>query len=128
MDMTMTPFQAGLGAFVDLDQGEFIGRAPLLAADRRTLLYGLTCDAGTPDMKAVVLEDARIVGHTTAGAWSPYLNTGIGYVRFTEPGAWAGRSLTLQYRDGKSAPCRIVDLPFYDKEKRIPRGLDPSIP
>lgn len=128
MDMTMTPFQAGLGAFVDLDKGDFIGRAALQAADRRTLLYGLTCDAGTPDMKAAVLDGTRIVGTTTAGAWSPYLNTGIGYVRFSEPGAWAGKFLTLRYSSGESAPCRIVDLPFYDKEKRIPRGLDQSIP
>ena len=128
MDMTMTPFQAGLGGFIDLDKGDFIGRTALQAADRRTLLYGLTCDAGAPDMKAAVLEGERNVGITTAGSWSPYLNTGIGYVRFSAPGDWAGKSLSLQYAAGKSVPCRIVDLPFYDKEKRIPRGLDQTIP
>ena len=33
-DMSMTPFEAGLGAFVDLEKENFIGRTALLSADR----------------------------------------------------------------------------------------------
>jgi len=79
-------------------------------------------------MNSEVVDGSRIVGRVTAGAWSPYLNTGIGYVRFTEPGSWAGRTLSLNTTRGQSHACAIVDLPFYDKEKRIPRGLDKTIP
>jgi glycine cleavage system aminomethyltransferase T len=128
MDMSMTPFQAGLAAFVDLDKEDFVGRAALQAADRRTLLYGLKCEARSPDMNGEVLDGSRTVGRITAGAWSPYLGTGIGYVRFSEPGDWVGRSLSLKGAQGAAHSCAIVDLPFYDKEKRIPRGLDKSIP
>jgi aminomethyltransferase len=128
MDMSMTPFQAGLGAFVDLSKGDFIGRAALQSADRRTLLYGLKCEARSPDMNDEVLDGSKTIGRITAGAWSPFLATGIGYVRFREPGDWAGRALTLKTAQGPAQPCLIVDLPFYDKEKRIPRGLDKSIP
>ena len=35
MDMHITPFQAGLGAFTDMDKADFVGRAALDNADRR---------------------------------------------------------------------------------------------
>jgi aminomethyltransferase len=128
MDMTMTPFQAGLGTFVDLDKGDFVGRAALQSADRRTLLFGLKCAARLPDMSDQVLDGSRTVGRITAGAWSPYLGTGIGYVRFNEAGDWARRTLSLKNEEGVACSCEIVELPFYDKDKRIPRGLDKSVP
>ncbi len=127
MDMSMTPYQAGLGEFIDLNKGDFIGRAALLEADRRPLLFGLKCEA-VPDMHSEVLDGQHIVGYLTGGAWSPHLQSGIGYVRFNEPGEWAGRTLSLKVEEGEVYPCVIVDLPFYDPEKRIPRGLDRSIP
>ena len=37
MDASMTPFEAGLGAFVDLEKDDFIGRDALIDADRRSL-------------------------------------------------------------------------------------------
>lgn len=127
-DPSMTPFQAGLGNFLDLDKEGFVGREALLEADRRTLLYGLKCPSATPAMNSGILDGHETVGRVTAGAWSPFLDCGIGYVRFDQPGDWAGRSLALQTSAGETAPCEIVDLPFYDSEKRIPRGLDRTIP
>lgn len=127
-DMTMTPFQAGLGGFLDLDKEGFVGREALQAADRRTLLYGLKCPSVTPAMSGHILDGHETVGRVTAGAWSPFLDCGIGYVRFDRPGDWAGRSLGLRTLAGDTAPCEIVGLPFYDLEKRIPRGADRTIP
>jgi len=127
-DMSMTPFQAGLGPFIDLDKDDFVGRDALLDADRRTLLYGLKCKDAKPIMNDAVLKADQPVGRVTAGAWSPYLDTAIGYVRFKTPGEWAGQRLSLQSSDGESYDCEIVDLPFYDPDKKIPRGLDKTIP
>ncbi len=127
-DRTMTPFQAGLGAFIDLDKPDFIGRQALLNADRRCLLFGLRCDSATPDMNDMVLHQEKALGRVTAGAWSPYLKTGIGYVRFDQPGEWIGKIVTLKQASGQEFPCEIVELPFYDAEKRIPRGLDRELP
>ncbi len=127
-DATMTPFQAGLGEFLDLDKEGFVGREALLEVDRRTLLYGVICASATPAMGNDVLDGDDRVGRVTAGAWSPFLGSGVGYVRFDRPGDWVGRSLMLQDSEGTPAPCEIVDLPFYDPEKRIPRGLDRTIP
>jgi glycine cleavage system aminomethyltransferase T len=122
-DVTMTPFEAGLGALVDLDKGDFIGRDALLSADHGKRLFGLKCAEGVPDYRQAIVDGDEIVGHVTAGAWSPYLEAGIGYARFEKPGAWVGRRLALRVADGPALGCEIVDLPFYDPEKRIPKGL-----
>jgi glycine cleavage system aminomethyltransferase T len=128
-DLTMTPFEAGLGAFIDLDKPAFIGRDALLAADRTAKrLFGLKCPDATPGYGAPILDNGTSVGHVTAGAWSPYLQSGIGYARFDTPSNWAGRDLTVGAADGTEASCRIIDLPFYDADKRIPRGLTTETP
>ncbi|WP_079203590.1 aminomethyltransferase family protein [Pseudomonas sp. CC6-YY-74] len=127
-DTSMTPFEAGLGAFVDVDKEGFVGRDALQNADRQVALYGVKCQADTPEYRGEVLDGSSAVGHVTAAAWSPYLNCGIGYVRFKKSGDWAGKKLSMKNQNGETVECEIVELPFYDKEKRIPRGQDKTIP
>jgi aminomethyltransferase len=127
-DLSMTPFEAGLGGFVDLGKDDFIGRAALADADRRKRLFGLTCAAAAPGYRQPIMDGAGIVGRVTAGAWSPYLEAGVGYARLDAPANWIGRKLTTKTADGEDLGCEIVDLPFYDAEKLIPRGLATSIP
>ena len=128
MDASMTPFEAGLGAFIDLEKEDFIGRDALIDADRRSLLFGLTCSAATPSSGSEILDDQVVVGHITAGVPSPTLGLGIGYARFAEPGDWVCRTMALRLPDGSTHACEIVDLPFFDKEHKIVRGLDRTIP
>ena len=127
-DLTMTPFEAGLGAFIDLDKDDFIGRTALLGADRAKRLFGLKCADAVPGYRNAVMDGDITVGHVTAGARSPYLEAGVGYVRFDAAGDWVGRKLRVKAADGRISACEIIDLPFYDKDKRIPRGLDNEIP
>jgi glycine cleavage system aminomethyltransferase T len=74
----------------------------------------------------VFQSDAQ-VGQVTTGDWSPTLNTGIGYVRFDDidsvQGNWLGQKLILGDLDSGRHDCEIVPLPFYDRVKKIPRGL-----
>ena len=128
MDITMTPFEAGLGRFVEMERGDFVGREALLHADRRPLLHGLECSDALPSAASTVLDGDTPVGRMTMGVRSPTLECGVGYVRFNEPGDWKGRSLRIRLPSGDVHSCRIVDLPFVDPEKRIVRGLDRSIP
>jgi aminomethyltransferase len=123
MDPAMTPFQAGLGKFVDFAKPDFIGRAALEDADRTCLLFGLKVPDAAPVRGARVLSDGKPVGWTTTGAWSPYLNHGVGYVRFDGPGFGPGDRLILRLPDGGEHGAEVVELPFYDAEKLIPRGL-----
>lgn len=123
-----TPFDAGLGALVDFDKPNFVGRDALLKADRRQRLFGLTSKTGIPRVGTAVLHQGREVAHMTIGDWSPTLEMGIGYVLFDQPenatGPWIGQSLQIRTPDGEMHDCEIVALPFFDPEKRIPRGLE----
>ncbi len=127
-DLSMTPFEAGLGAFIDLDKPEFIGLDALQNMPREKRLFGLKCDDLAPGYHQPITHEGDPVGQVTAAAWSPYLRSGIGYARFDAADDWAGRNLTTYSADGAPLSCEIVDLPFYDADKRIPRGFDRDIP
>jgi glycine cleavage system aminomethyltransferase T len=128
MDTNMTPYEAGLGSFVNLSKGDFVGRDALVKADKRPLLMGLTCAGATPNSSCDVIYGDRIVGTVTAGVPSPTLGLGIGYVKFKTPGDWAGKEMKLRFSDGKEYNCSIVGLPFFDKDHLIVRGIDRKIP
>lgn len=121
-DTTMTPYQAGLGRFIEMDKKDFIGRTALLDAGKEVLLHGVKCPSVAPRDHHEILDGATGVGRVTAGAWSPFLECGIGYVRLNESGNWIGKPLLLKTQAGEMFDCEIVELPFYDLEKNIPRG------
>ena len=129
MDSSMTPFDAGLGRFVDLDSdADFIGKAALRSAPREPRFFGMVAPGITPIAASHVYHEDRQVGVVTAGAWSPYLESGIAFVRFRRAEDWVGREVTVDTPDGARAGATVVALPFYDHEKRIPRGLANDIP
>ena len=122
-DTSMTPFEAGLGRFLDLDKGNFIGKSALKTAKDGNRVYGVRCCAAVPSGGDLVLGDDVCVGKITTGAQSPYLECGIGFVRFDRSRDWSGQTLILQSQKHGKVPCDIIDLPFYDTEKDLPRGL-----
>ena len=125
MDSSMSPFAAGLGDFVDLDRDDdFFGKDALRSADRRTCIYGIRCESGEPLIGAPVTRDGAEIGVVTAAAWSPYLECGIGFVRLHSADDVDPRATSVVGFDLAEHACSIVDLPFYDAEKRIPRGLE----
>ena len=128
IDTTMTPFEAGLDFFVNMEKDDFIGRDALMKKDRKCCLFGLTCKTETPVSGSLVIDGENIVGHITAGVPSPTLQLGIGYVRFYYPNDWPGRELLLKLPDGNTHKCNIVNLPFFDHEKNIVKGIDRKIP
>ena len=128
IDTTINPFEAGLGFCVNMDKEDFIGRDALLNKDKGTCLFGLTCKTETPMSGSKVIDEDKIVGHITAGVHSLTLNTGIGYVRFYEPKDWPGKELILKLPNGENHKSKVVNLPFFDPEKKIVKGIDRSIP
>lgn len=125
MDSSMTPFAAGLGDFVDLDRDDdFFGKAALQKADRRTRVYGISCTTAEPLIGTPVTRHGAEIGAVTAAAWSPYLGCGIGYVRLADADLIDPRTADVVGRDLTTHECAIVDLPFYDAEKKIPRSLE----
>ncbi len=127
IDQTMTPFDIGLGNFVDFSKEDFVGRKVLEQAEKGCRLFGLTSQTGVPSVGCKVLRDGEIVGHVRVGDWSPTLEQGIAYVFFEQPAtseqSWTGQKLTLVDKESNHHQCEIVALPFLDAEKKIPRGL-----
>ena len=124
----MTPFEAGLAPFVNMEKGDFIGRTALLKKDRQCCLFGLTCRTETPAAGARVFDGGTEVGRITAGIPSPTLGLGIGYVHFNAPGDWVGGTMAMRLPNGSLHDAQIVKPPFFDPDKKIVRGLDRSIP
>ena len=127
-DTTMNPFEAGLGPFIDLGKEGYIGRQALQTVNKDVLLLGLKCETNIPAYGGRVMDGSTQVGWVTAATWSPTLECGVGYVRFTEPNEWVGKSLKVETETDVVSECEIVPLPFYDTAKEIPRGIDTRIP
>ena len=131
-DETMNPFQAGLGAFLKLDDADFIGREALLSLsdkDKQLQLYGLRCDGGEPVILGDLCADNNEqIGHVTAAGWSPYLNQGVAIIRLTNADHVSKDGICVRCRDGDLHAASLVTFPMYDLEKKIPRGLEVDIP
>jgi len=123
-----TPYDAGLGGFVDEDKADFIGKAALAKASREPRLHGIKCETGEPLINGIVAEDGKTVGKVTAGAMSPYLGHGIGIALLDKAGFAPGRRVSVGCRDGAVQAAELVELPFYDKQAEIPRGKLVDIP
>lgn len=128
IDPGMNPFQATLGKFVHMDKDNFIGKAALETAGREQLLWGVSCDTAIPVTDSPVHYNGKVVGRITIGVWSPFLKRGIGYARFYGANDWEGKTVMVSDASGNLQPATVVQLPFYDAEKRIARGLETDIP
>ncbi|MEP1442024.1 MAG: aminomethyltransferase family protein [Hyphomicrobiales bacterium] len=125
---TTTPYDVGLGRFVDEDKGDFIGKAALQKASRQPRHFGVKCDGGEPLISSPVAVDGETVGIITAGAISPYLGHGIGYALMETTQYGEGSIVTVGCRDGSMQAATLVALPFYDKRAEIPRGKLIDVP
>ena len=127
-DYTTTPYDAGLGRFIDKDKADFIGKDALESASKETRLFGVKCEQGEPLIAAAVHNESGVIGKVTAGATSPFLGHGIGIVRLNQPGLSAGASINVGCKDGSTQSAELVNMPFYDELAEIPRGKLVDIP
>ncbi len=127
-DATTTPFEAGIGRFVDLDKDDFIGKAALEKAPRGSRSIGLKCPDGEPLIGGTVFMDGQSAGKVTAGAISPYLKHGIGIALMDQADLAAGTAVTIQCIDGEVRAGELHQTPFYDPESEIARGKRVDIP
>ena len=123
MDWHTTPYDMGLGAFVDLDSHDFVGRDALRDATRKTRFSGFKCEPRKIPYGGKLVSDGREIGRVTAYDVSPYLECGIGFALFESAEDLECTSISVNDRAGEPCPIELVELPFYDAEKNIPRGL-----
>ena len=121
-----TPREAGLGATVAMDKPSgFIGREALLAAaaPRRRLVPLLLAESEPLLYHGEsVLQDGRIVGRVTSGAYGHTLGAATGLAAIDgEPGrtdAIVGAGAVEVEIAGERVPARLGARPFYDPDGR----------
>jgi aminomethyltransferase len=116
MDLTVNPYEAGLGWTVKLGKGDFIGREALAKVKEsgpRRSLVGLTTKPGDiPRHGAVVSHEGRRAGVITSGTHSFFLGHPIALALLEGPSLRVGEKVTIEVR-GREAPAEVVKLPFY---------------
>ena len=131
-DLSMNPFDAGMGALVDLDKPDFIGKDALIKISQNhqgKKIFGIICNDSYAYQAKLFDKSNTTIGYLSASVWSPTLKKNIAYARFNESADWTQiEDISVENAGGGKSPCSIVDLPFYDKQKDIPRGKDKNIP
>jgi len=119
IDETINPLEAGLGAFVQLDGPDFVGKQALLAVKQRGLTRKLVgfemLGRGVARQGYKLLDSAgQERGVCTSGSPSPSLGKAIGLgflpVAMSEP----GQEFLVDCR-GKPIAARVVRTPFYKR-------------
>ena len=123
MGWDTTPFDLGLGAFVDFGH-DFVGLDALQSADQSPRFSGFVTEAKDIKWRSPVFAGPDPVGRVKAFEASPTLGTGIGYVLFENADAMTADAFTVKDRTGDQHSLTLHQLPFFDPDKRIPRGLE----
>ena len=119
LDEQTTPMEAGLGFFVALDKGDFIGREVLAAqkangVSRKCVAFKMTDKSAPPRPHYPIwINDAK-VGEVVSGTQSPSLGLGIGMGYVPTEFAKADTKIEIEIR-GKRAAAVIVKKPIYKK-------------
>lgn len=112
-----TPLEAGLGFFVDLEKGDFVGREALVAQKAAGLparLVAIKVEEKSPPIRPhyAVVANGEKVGETSSGALSPSLGCGIAMAYLPFALAKVGQALEIEVRDRRYRAV-VVKKPFY---------------
>lgn len=112
----ITPLEAGLGYFVKLGKGDFIGRAALAAQKEAGVprkLVGLEMiDRGIARSHYPVFAAGRRIGEVTTGTQSPTLKRNLALALIDAEFAAIGTKIEVEIR-GKKLQAEVVKAPFY---------------
>lgn len=117
-----TPLEAGLGRFVKLDKGDFVGRGALAeqkAAGLTRRLVGIELLARGPVARqghAVHRTGGGAIGEVTSGVFSPTLQKVVALAYVAVDCAATGTELEVDIR-GRRHAARVVKKPFYRREQ-----------
>jgi aminomethyltransferase len=122
LDESTTPIEAGLGGFVALGKGDFVGRSALAeqkaAGPARKLVAFKTGEKSALPRPNYPIWSAgpsrRLIGKVTSGTQSPSLGVGIGMGYVPAEMSVANSSIEIEIR-GKQTCATIVPKPIYRK-------------
>ena len=119
LDENTTPIEAGVGFFVCLDKGEFVGRSALAeqkanGVSKKCVAFKMTDKCAPPRPQYPIWVNGASVGQVVSGTQSPSLNVGIGMGYVPPEFAKSGTEIEIEIR-GKRSPAMIVPKPIYRK-------------
>lgn len=115
---SISPLEAGLGAFVKIQKGGFLGKDALVAQSQRLLrkLYGFEMqERGIPRNGYEVLKDGKSVGYVTSGGMLPSVNQNGGLALLNDVNLSTEDSIQIVIRD-RNCAAKIISYPFYQKK------------
>lgn len=121
LDENTTPIEAGVGFFVSLDKGEFIGRSVLAeqkanGVKKKLVAFKMTDKSAPPRPHYPIWINGNNVGMVTSGTQSPSLNIGIGMGYIPAEFAKPDTKIEIEIR-GKRFAAVIVSKPIYKVQK-----------
>jgi len=119
LDENTTPIEAGVGFFVALDKGDFIGRSVLAdqkanGVSKKCVAFKMTDKCAPPRPGYPIWANGAPVGQVVSGTQSPSLNVGIGMGYVPPEFAMPGTVIEIEIR-GKRSAAIVVKKPIYKK-------------
>ena len=122
LDESTTPIEAGVGFFVALEKGEFIGRSTLAEQKskgtlKKCVAFKMTGKSAPPRPHYAIWSTgpgASKVGEVVSGTQSPSLSLGIGLGYVPPELAKPGTAIEIEIR-GQRYPAIVVQKPIYRK-------------
>lgn len=115
IDDSTSPLEGGLGHWVKLGKGPFIGREAIQRVKEqgisRKLVGFVMEDRAIARHGYSILKNGKIIGTVTSGIFSPVLKKGIGLGYVTPNFSEIGTTLEIDIR-GKNAQSTIIKTPF----------------
>jgi aminomethyltransferase len=119
LDENTSPIEAGVGFFVALDKGDFIGRSVLAAqksggVTRRCVAFRMAEKTAPPrpGYPIWIPGGTAAVGQVVSGTQSPSLGCGIGMGFVPSAHAAVGTAIEVEVR-GRKWPATLVKKPIY---------------
>ena len=119
LDENTTPIEAGVGFFVALDKGEFIGRNVLAeqkanGVSKKCIAFKMTDKSAPPRPHYPIWANGARVGEVVSGTQSPSLNVGIGMGYVPPEFAAPGTVIEIEIR-GNRPKAVVVKKPIFKK-------------
>jgi dimethylglycine oxidase len=113
------PYEAGIGWAVQMEKGDFLGRAALLKAQEAGLTRKLCCltldGPGALLGKEPILHAGEPIGYVTSANYGYSIGKFIAYGYLPIAHAAAGTRLEIEYF-GERYPATVSDEPLFDKK------------
>jgi aminomethyltransferase len=119
LDENTTPIEAGVGFFVSLDKGDFVGRSVLAeqkakGVSKKCVAFKMADKSAPPRPHYPIWADGNRAGEVVSGTQSPSLNVGIGMGYVPPELAKPGTAIEIEIR-GKRSPAVVVQKPIYKR-------------